>query len=144
LDQPAADASDSRPHAQSPLVDVILFLQSRSARVPLPPVQPPVRQDCTRGPNLSTGSSTDDAIGSIRTSTLIEVGGVAVPVVVRVWTERRYWPAAIGLVVVGASALLAGQTTALGIAATMLGGAPSAGVCVYLCRRILREAPQAA
>ena len=35
----------------------------------------------------------------------------------------------------------AGQTTALGIAATLLGGAPSAGACLYLCWRILRKAP---
>ncbi|HET6710964.1 DUF3159 domain-containing protein [Amycolatopsis sp.] len=34
---------------------------------------------------------------------------------------------------------LAGQTMALGIAATFLGGAPAAGVCLYLCWRILRE-----
>jgi hypothetical protein len=33
---------------------------------------------------------------------------------------------------------VAGQTTALGVAATLLGGAPSAGVCLYLCWRILR------
>ncbi|WP_245191900.1 DUF3159 domain-containing protein [Amycolatopsis azurea] len=31
----------------------------------------------------------------------------------------------------------------LGIAATHLGGAPAAGVCVYLCWRILRERPVA-
>jgi hypothetical protein len=33
---------------------------------------------------------------------------------------------------------LAGQVTPLGISATLLGGAPAAGVCVYLCWRILR------
>jgi hypothetical protein len=33
---------------------------------------------------------------------------------------------------------LAGQLIPLGIAATLLGGAPAAGVCVYLCWRILR------
>jgi hypothetical protein len=39
---------------------------------------------------------------------------------------------------------LAGTVIPLGIAATLLGGAPAAGVCVYLCWRILREAPQVA
>ncbi|OXM42981.1 DUF3159 domain-containing protein [Amycolatopsis alba DSM 44262] len=34
---------------------------------------------------------------------------------------------------------LNGLVVPLGIAATLLGGAPAAGVCVYLCRRILRE-----
>ncbi|RSD10514.1 DUF3159 domain-containing protein [Amycolatopsis eburnea] len=33
---------------------------------------------------------------------------------------------------------LAGKVVALGVAATVLGGAPAAGVCVYLCWRILR------
>jgi hypothetical protein len=165
--------------------------------------------------------------GQVWASALIAVGGVAVLAAVRVWTERRYWSAAIGLVMVGGSALLAGgtgqainfylpavliqaaqgavfllsmtarwpvvglamgavrrdrfgwrhdpalrrryqlctaifvvkctiatavqlplylagQTVALGIAATLLGGAPSAGVCVYLCWRILRTDPQTA
>jgi hypothetical protein len=165
--------------------------------------------------------------GRVWTAALIAVGGVAVLAVVRVWTDRRYWSAAIGLAIVGGSALLAGttgqainfylpavviqaaqgavfllsmlvrwpvvglvmavvrrdrfgwrhdpaarrryqlctavfvvkctiatavqmplyeagQTTALGIAATLLGGAPSAGACLYLCWRILREAPQTA
>ncbi|MEU0886207.1 DUF3159 domain-containing protein [Lentzea sp. NPDC005914] len=159
--------------------------------------------------------------GQVWTSALIAVGGVAVLAVVRVWADRRYWSAAIGLAIVGGSALLAGttgqainfylpavviqaaqgavfllsmlarwpvmgvvhrdrfgwrsdpaagrryqlctavfvvkcaiatavqmplyvagQTTALGIAATLLGGAPSAGACFYLCWRILREDPQ--
>jgi hypothetical protein len=39
---------------------------------------------------------------------------------------------------------LAGSVIPLGIAATLLGGAPAAGVCVYLCWRILREDPLAA
>jgi hypothetical protein len=165
--------------------------------------------------------------GQVWTAALIAVGGVAVLAAVRVWTDRRYWSAAIGLVIVGTSALLAGatgqainfylpavliqagqgavfllsmpvrwpvvgiamgavrrdrfawrrdpalrrryqlctaifvvkctiatavqlplylagQTTALGIAATLLGGAPSAGVCLYLCWRILRNDPPAA
>jgi hypothetical protein len=34
---------------------------------------------------------------------------------------------------------LAGTVIPLGIAATLLGGAPAAGVCVYLCWRILRK-----
>ncbi|MDT7786476.1 MAG: hypothetical protein QOF58_4895, partial [Pseudonocardiales bacterium] len=48
--------------------------------------------------------------GEVWTSALIAVGGVAVFAAVRVWTERRYWPAVIGLVIVGGSALLAGAT----------------------------------
>ena len=162
--------------------------------------------------------------GKVWTAALIAVGGVAVLAVARAWTDRRYWPAAIGLAIVGGSALLAGttgqainfylpavviqvaqgtvfllsmlvrwpvvglvmgtvrrerfgwrhdraarrryqlctavfvvkctiatavqmplysagQTAALGIAATLLGGAPSAGACAYLCWRILRKAP---
>jgi hypothetical protein len=157
----------------------------------------------------------------VSTSALIAVGGVAVFTVVRVWADRKYWSAAIGLAIVGASALLAGSTgravdfylpavlmqaaggavflvsmlvrwpvvglavgaargerfgwrrdreqrrryqactavfmvksaiaTAalvplyltgqlipLGITATLLGGAPAAGACIYLCWRILR------
>lgn len=153
---------------------------------------------------------------------LIAVGAVAVLAVARVWADRRYWSAAIGLAIVGVSAFLAGatgqaidfylpavvgqaaegtvfllsivvgwpvvgvalaivrrtgfgwrhdpvarrryqlctavfvlkcaiatavqvplyaagQTAALGIAATLLGGAPSVGACLYLCRRMLRE-----
>ncbi|GAA2208394.1 hypothetical protein GCM10009850_038520 [Nonomuraea monospora] len=160
-------------------------------------------------------------------SALVAVGGVAVFAVARVFTDRKYWQAAAGLVVVGASALLAGSTgravdfylptvlmqvgggavflasmlvrwpviglavgaaraerfgwrrdparrrryqactavfvtkyaiatmvlvplylagkaTPLGIAATLLGGAPAMGVCVYLCWRILRAQPDPA
>lgn len=39
---------------------------------------------------------------------------------------------------------LAGTVIPLGIAATLLGGAPAAGVCLYLCWRILREEPRTA
>jgi hypothetical protein len=163
--------------------------------------------------------------GQVLTSALISVGGVFVFAVVRLCTARKVWQPAIGLVMVGVSALLAGSTgqavdfyltaillqagggvlflasmlvrwpviglvmstvrgerlawrrdrrqrrryyagtavflakftiaTAvlvplylagtvipLGIAATLLGGAPAAGVCVYLCWRLLREDPQ--
>ncbi|NJP95517.1 DUF3159 domain-containing protein [Nonomuraea sp. FMUSA5-5] len=159
--------------------------------------------------------------GQVPTSALVAVGGVAVFAVARVLTGRKYWQAAVGLVVVGASAALAGSTghaadfylptvlmqaaggavflvsilvrwpviglavgaaraerfgwrrdparrrryqlctavfvakygiatmvlvplyltgkvTPLGIAATLLGGAPAMGVCVYLCWRIMR------
>ncbi|WP_086848591.1 DUF3159 domain-containing protein [Amycolatopsis kentuckyensis] len=165
--------------------------------------------------------------GQVWTAALIAVGGVAVLAVVRAWTDRRSWSAAIGVAIVGGSALLAGttgqaidfylpavviqaaqgavfllsmlvrwpvvgvamtvvrrdrfgwrrdpaarrrfqlctavfvvkctiatavqmplyvagQTAALGIAATVLGGAPSAGACLYLCWRILREGAQTA
>lgn len=161
--------------------------------------------------------------GEVPTSALIAVGAVVVLTAVRVWTDRKYWSAAIGLALVGTSAALAGgsghavdfylpavvtqavmavvfglstvagwpvvglvlgaargegsrwrqdrprrrlyqrctavfvvkcaiatavlvplyladRLTALGIAATLLGGAPALGVCVYLCRRILRHA----
>ncbi|WP_433512884.1 DUF3159 domain-containing protein [Nonomuraea sp. CA-143628] len=157
----------------------------------------------------------------VSTSALVAVGGVVVFAVARVFTDRKYWQSAVGLVVVGASASLAGSTghavdfylptvlwqaaggavflvsilvrwpviglavgaargerfgwrrdparrrryqvcTAvflaryviatmvlvplylagnvipLGIAATLLGGAPAMGVCIYLCWRILR------
>jgi hypothetical protein len=167
------------------------------------------------------------ATGQVLTSALIAVGGVFVFAVVRLCTARKFWPPAIGLLVVGVSALLAGSTghavdfylpalltqaaggvlfllsimvrwpviglvmstvrgerltwrrdrpqwrryyvctaiflakfaigTAvlmplylagavipLGIAATLLGGAPAAGVCVYLCWQILRKDPLAA
>jgi hypothetical protein len=43
-------------------------------------------------------------------SALIAVGAVAVFAVVRVCTDRKYWSALIGLVIVGLSALLAGDT----------------------------------
>jgi Protein of unknown function (DUF3159) len=162
--------------------------------------------------------------GRVPVSALVAVGGVVVFAVVRLCTARKVWQPAVGLVVVGLSALLAGSTgnavdyylstivlqagggalfllsvlarrpiiglalgiargegrawrrdparrrrydlctavflakfalaTAvlvplyltgvvipLGIAATLLGGAPAAGACVYVCRRILRRAP---
>lgn len=41
---------------------------------------------------------------------LAAVGGVVVFTVIRVWTDRKYLPAVVGLVVVGVSALLAGAT----------------------------------
>lgn len=165
--------------------------------------------------------------GHVPTSGLIAVGGVLVFAVVRLCTDRKVWQPAIGLIVVGVSALWAGSTgnavdfylsalllqvaggvvfaasmlvrwpviglvmgtvrgegrawrrdrprrrryyvctaiflakfaigTAallplylaeavipLGIAATILGGAPAAGACVYLCWRILRDDPQLA
>ncbi|GAA2807686.1 DUF3159 domain-containing protein [Crossiella cryophila] len=159
--------------------------------------------------------------GQVLTSALVAVGGVLVFAAVRVFTDGKYWQAALGLVMVGISAALAGSTgqavdfylpavliqsagtavflasmlvrwpviglavgaargerfdwrrdpaqrgryqlctaifatkfglatavliplyladqvTGLGIAATLLGGAPAAGACVYLCWRILR------
>lgn len=165
--------------------------------------------------------------GRVPTSALIAVGGVLVFTVVRLCTDRKAWQPALGLIVVGASALLAGSTgnavdfylTALlmqagggvvflasmlvrwpvigvvmgtvrgegrawrrdrprrrryyvctavflakfavatavllplylaeaviplGIAATLLGGAPAAGCCVYVCWRVLREDPRIA
>ncbi|UMO99510.1 DUF3159 domain-containing protein [Amycolatopsis sp. EV170708-02-1] len=165
--------------------------------------------------------------GQVLTSALITVGGVAVLAAVRLFTDRKVWQPAIGVLVVGVSALLAGNSghaadfylstvlwqagggvlfgvsilvrrpviglvlgrlrgerhtwrrdrrqrrryylctavflakfaiaTAalvplylagtvipLGIAATLLGGAPAAGVCLYLCWRILREEPRTA
>jgi hypothetical protein len=163
--------------------------------------------------------------GQVSTSALVAVGGVAVLALLRVWTDRKYWSAAIGLGMVGASALLAGSTgqavdfylpavliqsvqgvvflasvlvgwpvvglvvgaargerfgwrrdrvlrrryrlctvvfvvkcaiasalmlplyfadhvTALGIAATLSAGAPAAGLCIYLCWRILGKPQQ--
>ncbi|MDT7799422.1 MAG: hypothetical protein QOI78_2855 [Actinomycetota bacterium] len=162
--------------------------------------------------------------GQVLTSALVAVGGVFVFAVVRLCTAGKVWQPVIGLLVVGASALLAGSTghaadfyltvvlvqaggvvlfllsmlvrwpvigvvlgtvrgesaswrrdrprrrryywctaiflakfavaTAvlvplylagavipLGVAATLLGGAPAAGLCLYLCWRILREDP---
>ncbi|MCK2244118.1 MULTISPECIES: DUF3159 domain-containing protein [unclassified Crossiella] len=165
--------------------------------------------------------------GQVLTSALVAVGGVLVFAVVRVFSDRKYWQATLGLGMVGVSALLAGssghavdfylpavliqsagtavfplsmlvrwpviglvvgaargerfgwrrdpvrrrryqlctaifaaksglataalvplyladQVTPLGIAATVLGGAPAAGACVYLCWRVLRgQADQA-
>lgn len=43
-------------------------------------------------------------------SALIAVGAVAVFAVVRVWADRKYWSATIGLFLVGVSAFLAGNT----------------------------------
>jgi hypothetical protein len=163
--------------------------------------------------------------GQVPASALIAVGGVFVFAVVRLCTAGKTWQPAVGLIVVGVSALLAGGTgnaadfyltsvlwqvvggvlflvsilvrwpviglvlgtvrgervdwrrdrrerrryyvctavflakfaiaaavlvplylaeavVPLGIAATLLGGAPALGVCVYLCWRILRTAPQ--
>lgn len=165
--------------------------------------------------------------GQVLTSALIAVGGVLVLAVVRWCTAGKVWQPAIGLIVVGVSALLAGSTghavdfylTALltqagggvvflvsmvvrwpviglvmgtvrgegsawrrdralrrryylctaiflvkfaittavllplyvaravlplGIAATLLGGAPAAGACIYLCWRVLRDDPRTA
>jgi hypothetical protein len=165
--------------------------------------------------------------GQVLTSALVAVGGVVVLAVVRLCTGGKVWQPAVGVLVVAASAVLAGSTgnaadfylsavvvqavggalflvsllvrwpvigvvlgtvrgegvawrrdrrqrrryavctavflakfafaTAvlvplysagtvlpLGIAATVLGGAPAAGVCVYVCWRILREDPRMA
>ncbi|ANN18836.1 hypothetical protein SD37_26570 [Amycolatopsis orientalis] len=163
--------------------------------------------------------------GQVLTAALVAVGGVVVLAVVRLCTGGKAWQPAIGLIVVGVSALLAGSTgqaadfylvavlwqagggvlflvsmlvgwpmiglvmgklrgdrlawrrdrpqrrryhlctavflakfviataalvplyaaeavVPLGVAATLVGGAPATGVCVYLCWRILREAPR--
>lgn len=48
--------------------------------------------------------------GQVTTSALIAVGGVAVLTVVRMCTSGGFWQPALGLVVVGVSALLAGST----------------------------------
>jgi putative flippase GtrA len=160
----------------------------------------------------------------VSTAALVAVGGVLVFAVVRLSTDRRYWQAGTPLVIVGASAALAGSTgmavdfylpvvllnigggvillasmlvgwpvvgvvvgalrgerhtwrrdrvrrrryhlctalllakngiatavlvplylaglvTPLGIASTLL-GAPAAGVCLYLCWRMLRTEPE--
>jgi hypothetical protein len=50
------------------------------------------------------------ATGQVLTSALVTVGGVFVFAVVRVCTDRKYWAAAVELVIVGISALLAGST----------------------------------
>lgn len=165
--------------------------------------------------------------GQVLMSALITVGAVVVLAAVRLFTDRKVWQPSIGVIVVGVSALLAGNSghaadfylstvlwqagggvlfglsilvrqpviglvlgrlrgerqswrrdrrrrrryylcttiflakfaiaTAalvplylagtvipLGIAATLLGGAPAAGVCLHLCWRILREEPRTA
>ncbi|HKS47302.1 MAG TPA: DUF3159 domain-containing protein [Amycolatopsis sp.] len=46
----------------------------------------------------------------VLTSALVAIGGVVVFAVVRIFTDRKYWQAAVGLVIAGASALLAGST----------------------------------
>ncbi|GAB3460795.1 DUF3159 domain-containing protein [Actinophytocola sediminis] len=159
--------------------------------------------------------------GEVVAAALIATGGVFLLAVVRMCTDRRFWQPAVGLVVVGVSALFAGSTgqavdfylysvllqagglvvfgasmlvgwpvigvvmgavrgehrtwrhdrrargryqvctavflvkfviatavlvplyltgqvVALGVTATVLGGAPGAGACLYLCWRILR------
>ncbi|MET1072050.1 MAG: DUF3159 domain-containing protein [Umezawaea sp.] len=48
--------------------------------------------------------------GRVVASALVAVGGVVVFAAVRVWTDRKYWQAAGGLLVVGLSAVLAGST----------------------------------
>lgn len=48
--------------------------------------------------------------GRVSTAALIAVGGVVVFAAVRAFTARKYWQAGIGLVIVGASAFLAGST----------------------------------
>ncbi|MEU1879660.1 DUF3159 domain-containing protein [Streptosporangium sp. NPDC020072] len=48
--------------------------------------------------------------GRVSASALIAVVGVLAFAVARVWTDRKYWQAAGGLLVVGVSALLAGST----------------------------------
>jgi hypothetical protein len=48
--------------------------------------------------------------GDVVASALVAVGGVAVFAVSRAWTDRKYWQASVGLVIVGGSALLAGTT----------------------------------
>jgi hypothetical protein len=48
--------------------------------------------------------------GELRTSVLVAVGAVALLALVRVCTDRKYWPALFGLAAVGTSALVAGST----------------------------------
>jgi hypothetical protein len=62
------------------------------------------------------------------------------------WQRRRYYLCTAVFLAKFAIATavlvplyLAGTVIPLGIAATLLGGAPAAGVCVYLCWRILRK-----
>lgn len=46
----------------------------------------------------------------VLTSAVIAVGGVLALAVVRVCTSRKYWQSAVGMLIVGVSALLAGST----------------------------------
>lgn len=48
--------------------------------------------------------------GKVLTAELIAIGGVVVFAVIRVFTDRKYWQAVIGLAITGLSALLAGST----------------------------------
>jgi hypothetical protein len=48
--------------------------------------------------------------GRVLTSALIALGFTAIFAATRIWTDRKYWSAAIGLVVVGICTLLAGAT----------------------------------
>ena len=48
--------------------------------------------------------------GEVAASALVAVGGVAVLAVGRVWTDRKFWQAGVGLIVVGGSAVFAGVT----------------------------------
>src|SRR5262245_7791954 len=48
--------------------------------------------------------------GQVLVSALAAVGGVVVLAAARVWSNRKYWQASGGLVMVGISALLAGGT----------------------------------
>ncbi|NBE97251.1 DUF3159 domain-containing protein [Nonomuraea sp. KC401] len=65
--------------------------------------------------------------GRVVISALIAVGGVFVFAVARVWTDRKYWQAAGGLLTVGVSAFLAGSTGdgvnfyLVGVLATVVG-----------------------
>ncbi|WP_431918224.1 DUF3159 domain-containing protein [Nonomuraea jabiensis] len=67
--------------------------------------------------------------GQVTTSALIAVGGVFVIAVARVWTDRKYWQAAGGLLTVGVSAFLAGSSGVgvnfylVGVLASVAGGA---------------------
>ncbi|MFK4089473.1 DUF3159 domain-containing protein [Kribbella sp. NPDC020789] len=63
------------------------------------------------------------------TSALMAVGGVFVFAVARVWTDRKYWQATTGLLMVGVAALLAGKSGQAvdfyltGVLASVVGGA---------------------